>query len=403
MSDRWVLVLGAGFWQIPLIKTVQSLGYRAVATDRNPDADGVTFADRFETVDITDPHSTIKLGKKIGIIGAVSDQTDLSVPTLATVCEAMSLPGPTPEVALNTTNKARMRELAKQAGLKNPKYRVCASIKESMAAIDEDHPDAPGGVGLPCVVKPTDAQASRGVQLVEHRKDLKPAFEDAFRFSREGRILIEEYLVGTEVTVEGCRYAGVTHLLGVSAKRHTPPPHIIAMNLDFPAPLPEKTHTEIRDVYNALVNALGITAGSIHGELIVTDHGIYLIEMANRGGGSGTSSHVIPALSGVDLLEANVLYAVGDEKPVSPTKNQCAVLRFLLFPPGIVDKIEGLETAQSLDGVVTCGLYIKPGDELVPPVMDTQRHGYIITTADTLKTAQSTADEVENTIRISYL
>jgi len=402
LEDGWVLVLGAGYWQIPLIKTVQRLGYRALAIDRNPDAEGGKVADRFEAVDITDAESAVELGKSTGITGAVSDQTDLSVPALARICEALDLPGPSPETAHNTTNKARMRLLAGEAGLENPSYRVCASIDEAVSAIDEDHPDAPGGVGIPCVVKPTDSQASRGVQLIEHRKDIRPAAEEALGFSREGRILVEEYLVGREVTVEGCRYAGETHLLGISTKRHTPPPHILAMNLDFPAQLPPDRIEEIHGVYERLVDALGIEAGSIHGELIVTDDGIYLIEMANRGGGSGTSSHCIPAISGVDLLEANVRYAVGDERRVVRTKDRAGVLRFFLFPPGRVNNIEGVEKASNLDGVVNFVMYIKPGDKLVPPVMDTQRHACLITVGDTLDEAKRIADEVERMVAVNY-
>jgi len=395
-----VLVLGAGYWQIPLIRAVQSVGCEAIAIDRNPEAEGSAVADRFEPVDITDIEGTIELCRNVGITGVVSDQTDLSVPTLAAVTEALGLPGPSRETAYNTTNKARMRELSSGGGLKNPKHRVCSRLEDIAGMIDEDHPDAPGGVGLPCVVKPTDAQASRGVQRIERRKDLIPAAEEAFGFSREGRILIEEFLAGTEVTVEGCRYAGKTHLLGISTKRHTPPPHIIAINLDFPAQLPTATIREIHGIYGKLVEALGIEAGSIHGELIVTDHGIYLVEMANRGGGSGTSSHVIPAVSGVDLLRANVLWAIGKEEPVERKVERASVLRFILFPPGKVESIDGVEEAKSLDGVVNLVMYIKEGDVLVPPVMDTQRHGCLITDGDTLGEAQRVADRVGEIIKV---
>jgi biotin carboxylase len=136
--------------------------------------------------------------------------------------------------------------------------------------------------------------------------------------------------------------------------------------------------------------------------LIVTGKGIFLVEMANRGGGSGTSSHVIPAISGVDLLEANVRFAVGDERRVKRSINKGGVLRFLLFPPGKVKKIKGLKDAQNIHGVVRTDLYIKPGDELIPPVMDTQRHGYIITVGEELSEAQKVADEVERAISVTY-
>jgi biotin carboxylase len=400
LADKWVLVLGAGYWQIPLIKTVQRLGYKAVAIDRDRSAPGALAADRFEPVDITDADGAIELAKKIGIVGAVSDQTDLSVPILARICTELNLPGPSVETAYNTTNKARMRELVRAAGLDNPRYFICKTVQEAIDAIDHDSGTAPGGVGLPCVVKPVDSQASRGVQRIETMDALGPACEEAFSFSKEGRILVEEYLVGTEVTVEGCRYAGETHLLAVSAKKHTPPPHIIAINLDFPAPFPKETHERIHRMYDSLVQILGIKAGTIHGELMVTDRGIYLVEMANRGGGSGTSNHVVPALSGVDVQEANVRYATGNEMPVHRTKDRAGVLRFMLFPPGEVMSIDGLAEAQKLPGVVACDLYIKVGDVLKPPVMDTQRHGYIITVADSLDEAKRIADEVERVVKV---
>lgn len=401
MADKWVLVIGAGFWQIPLINTVKRLGFRALAIDRDTSAPGGEIADKFLPIDITDHVSAVRIAHEYRVIGAVSDQTDLSVPTLAKVCDSLKLPGPRPETAYNTTNKARMRQLVNKAGLKNPRFRICVNADDGIRAITDNHPTAPDGVGFPCVVKPTDSQASRGVQKVDSMENMKDACEEALKFSREKKILVEQFLRGTEVTVEGCRYAGETHLLCTSTKKHTPPPHIIAINLDFPAQLPDEKISEIENTYFKLVSTLGITAGSIHGELIVTDDGVYLVEMANRGGGSGTSSHCIPAYSGVDILEANVRYATGDECAVKRTKNRSGVLRFLLFPPGKVTGIDGVEAARKIDGVVACDLYIRTGDVLIPPTMDTMRHGYAITVGDTIEQARMSADTVEKTIKVT--
>jgi len=103
----------------------------------------------------------------------------------------------------------------------------------------------------------------------------------------------------------------------------------------------------------------------------------------------------------VDLLEANVKYAVGKEEPVRRTKNRAGVLRFMLYPEGRVSRIDNSEAAQRIDGVVACDLYVKVGDYLKPPTMDTMRHGYLITVADTLGEAQKIADEAEKTIVVT--
>jgi len=387
------LVIGASLWQIPLIKEVQRLGYACVATDRNPDADGFKIADYSEVVDITDKQGTLDAARRYSIIGAATDQTDLAMAALAHVCTEMGLVGPSRKTALNTTNKRVMRELT-QHHLPSPKWYATNNRDECIARTRE--------IGLPVVIKPTDNQASRGVRKVLREDEIGQAFDNALPFSREGMVLIEEFMIGREATVEGFVDAERPHLLGVSLKRHTPPPCIIAINLDFPAPLPDRFMAKIEWTYDKLIELLGIERGTVHGELILTKQGPMLVEMANRGGGSGTISHLIPAISGVNCLEALVRTAAGERVVVQRKFHRGGVMRFKIWEPGKVKDIVGLDEARAMPGVETIVMYIKPGDTLVPIAMDTQRHALFITAGEDLADAKRVMGGVEERVRVVY-
>ncbi len=387
------LVIGASFWQIPLIREVQRLGYAVVATDKNPRAMGFELTEYAEPVDMLDIASTIDVAHRYNIVGAATDQTDLAMPALAGVCSALGLPGPSPRTALNTTNKRVMRELT-QDHLPTPNWFATNDRRECIAMTRE--------IGLPVVIKPTDNQASRGVRKVSIEDEIGPAFDNALPFSREGMVLVEEFMIGREATVEGFVDAERPHLLGVSLKRHTPPPCIIAINLDFPAPLPDRYMAKIEWTYDKLIELLGIERGTVHGELILTKQGPMLVEMANRGGGSGTISHLIPAISGVNCLEALVRTAVGERVQIKRKWHRGGVMRFKIYESGYVKDIAGLDEARAMPGVVTIVMYIKPGDTLAPIVMDTQRHALFITEGKDLDEAKKVMGKVEETVRVVY-
>ncbi|HYE77363.1 MAG TPA: ATP-grasp domain-containing protein, partial [bacterium] len=383
-----VLVLGASIWQVPLMDAARRLGLTVAATDRDPRAAGASAADHFAPVDLRDIPGTIAYARQLGVAAVATDQTDIAVPTQAAVAAALGLRGPSPETALNATHKRRMRELSSAAGILNPGWVALRS-----------------GVGLPlqwadpsrpaAIVKPADSMGSRGVQVVEDLNHFEGAVRAALGYSPSGEALVEEFLEGTEVTIEGLVDAEGPKVLAISEKRHSPPPHRTAWHLNFPPRMDAATLGAIRDAAVRTAAALGITSGPLHGEFMVTGRGVYLIEMANRGGGSGTSSHIVPAATGVDLLELNWRQLLGETAVATPTCDRAVILRFLNYPAGAVTRIEGAEEAAALPGTVLLRLNISEGDHLGAVTNDTQRHGCAIVVGDTLDDAEAALGAVQ--------
>jgi len=393
-AGKRALVLGASKWQVPLIRTAQSLRMEVIATDRDPAAVGLKIADYAETVDILDIDANIEIACRYGIDAVMTDQTDYAMNVVAAVAQELYLPGPSTQVARNCTNKRLMRELTSKAGVMNPRYYIAASFKEAH--------DSALKIGFPLVIKPTDNQGSRGVFKIDNSESFEKLFPESIKFSREGLALIEEYIGGTEVTAEGFVADGELHVLAVSAKKHTPPPRIIAVNLEFPPPFPPRIMESIRKAASETARALGMSNGSFHGEFIVNQKGVYLVEAAHRGGGSGTSSHIVPAVSGVNILDKLVRVSLGHQVSIKPTKNNACILQFLEFQPGPVTNIRGLEDARRINGILLFEINYGPG-EIMPEITDdSKRHGAVIVTARTLDEARDILRKAVKLIKIDY-
>lgn len=388
------LVLGASKWQVPLIQQAQSMGLEVVATDYNPKAVGFKIADHAEVVDILDADANTEVAIKYGVDAVMTDQTDYALNVVAAVASRLVIPGPSMAVARNCTNKRLMRELTSAREVDNPRYYTVSEMSDARLAGSD--------LGFPLVIKPPDNQGSRGVFKINSMQELVEHFSESIRFSRDGEVLLEEYIKGIEVTVEGFVADGILHVLAISEKRHTPPPRIIAINLDFPPSFNESTIKKIKHTASMTAQSLGMRNGPFHGEFIVNENGVYLVEAAHRGGGSGTSSHIVPAVSGVNILEKLVLVSLGEKVTIRPTRNDACTLKFLEFEPGMIDRIDGIDEARKVPGIVLFEINYSAG-EIIPQITDdSKRHGAVIASGATVTDTHRLIDMAIRKVKVHY-
>src|SRR5579872_5194122 len=329
-------VLGAGQWQVPTIRLAKSLGYRVFVTDLYSERVGYEWADAHETVDIRDREATLRAAERHRIDGIVCDPTDVGVPTMAWVAEKLGLPGIGYETALKFTNKYCMRAVTTSAGVPNPPFFAATCLDEARRAV--------GDIGFPSVLKPVDSQSSRGVHIVHRQDELEIAFLDALSNSRAGEVLVEGYLDGIEVTVEGFCADGRVVAIGISDKDHFPHRPEVANRLTYPAAFPEPILARIREVNALVVQSLGLRNGITHAEYMVVGSEVYLVEIAARGAGSRVYSHIVPFLAGAPVPEAYIRFVIGGELRIEPDgESRAANLAFFSLPSGVVKRIDGVD------------------------------------------------------------
>lgn len=393
MMKKTIMFVGAGEYQLPGIKKAKEMGLRVVATDYDKNAPGLKVADVPVVLDVKDIEDSIEIAKANKIDGVLTIASDIAVPTVATVADELGLPGISPEVARIATNKALMRECFVEHGVPSPKFREVRTLDEVREAVK--------AIGFPVVVKPVDNAGSRGVSKVDNLEEVSAAFNHAKTNSKSGEVIAEEFINGIECSMEGMTYKSETEILALSEKKKPEGHYQVATDITYPPSFSDEVIEDIKNVAKQAIKSIGINMGPTHTEIILTPQlKPMLVEVAARGGGFGTFSDIIPLVSGVDAVAANIKMCLGQEPDIKPKYKKGVVLRFFAPPEGILKTVIGFEEAKTIENVKV-DLFKKVGDTIPPLATDGDRTGYILAWGETRREAIKKADTVES--RVNFI
>ena len=377
-----VLVVSGGVMQLPAVQAAHDLGLAAILTDRDPEAPALKAADEGHAVDIFDVEGHIALARKLqeswDVRGVFCQGADVEV-TVASVAEALGLPGIPVEAARTTKNKALMRAAFDAAEVVNPKWVEVRHVDDAEAAIKV--------TGLPCYVKALDNSASRGTTRVETADALHAAVQHAMDNSTTGTALMEQCYVGPEQSVETLFDAdGGVHRLNMVDRLFT---HEGGWALELghvnPSRLPADVQEAIFDLAAEAAAACGVGFGVFKADTILTADGPRILEVASRLSGGFDAQVTTPLATGRNFIRAAMRLAVGmpeDASDLRPSRDAYAAAWATLPPPGRVLSIDNLEEVRRLEGVHDVFLRTAPG-EIVQPYIDCgARPAFVIADAD---------------------
>ena len=336
---KWFMVLGAGEFQLPLIRAAKAKGMSVAVVSIAGDYPGFAEADARVICDVRDKEAVLKAAREYEICGIATDQTDLPVPTVAYVASQLGLPGMKEEVALNFTDKARMRQLCSRAGLPTIPACQAGSVEEAKTFFRR--------IGASAILKPVDNQGSRGVYRVDSEKELEDKFWRAAAYSGKKEVILEKYIQGQELEVDSLVAGGKVAVLATGEIYQFSLPDTFSSYLRlYPARFPDETAVQLERINRETIHAFGMKQGITHGEYIKGEDGeIYLIEIAARGGGNFISSHIIPYCSGLHteafIVDMATHYEL--EMPMLNWTEGAVCCRSFYLPEGWVETVEGVE------------------------------------------------------------
>lgn len=270
----------------------------------------------------------------------------------AMASEALGLPHNSYEAALAARNKYRMRQALQAAGLLCPWFRLY------------DMADDPAGVAAeapyPCVVKPLLLSGSRGVMRANDPAEFQAAFQRLARMLNSmqrmpgsTRILVESFIPGFEVAVEGLLDQGRLHVLALFDKPDPlDGPFFEETIYVTPSRLPEEVQADITASTARAAAALGLVRGPVHAELRVNEAGAWLVEVAGRSIG-GLCSHTLRFGPGLSLEELILRQAVGlDIEDLLRLEHGARGVMMIPIPEaGILKEVRGTEEARQVPGI----------------------------------------------------
>ncbi len=337
----------------------------------------------------------IEYAKKNPVRAVISVDDDATV-IAARACDELDLTNNSPDAAYAAKNKSLMRVRLAHRNVPQPNFQLFS--------IDDDAIKIAQRVNFPCVVKPILLSASQGVIRANNPDE----FVHSFNRTREivigsgtepnnGHILVENYIEGIEVAVEGILSGGQLKVLALFDKPDLlEGPYFEETIYVTPSRLPKKTRDMVFGTTSRACAAIGLRDGPIHAELRVNDAGAWVIEVAGRSIGGLCSKTLRFGAERMSLEELILRHAMGMEIQGIEREDRASGVMMIPIPSaGMLKNVSGVEAAQNVPGVEEIDITIAVNHPVIPLPFGNQYLGFIFARGDT-------PDQVEIALREAH-
>jgi biotin carboxylase len=301
-------------------------------------------------------------------------------------------------------SKLRMREVFREAGLRVPWFRAISHTPTPEPALL--------GISYPCVAKPLSLSASQGVVRANSREEFIAAStrirrlleSPEIRATREpnlDQILVEGYIPGREVAVEGLLTDGELRILAIFDKPDPlEGPYFEETIYVTPSRLADAQQRGIERCAVNAVRALGLSQGPVHAEFRVNDDGVWPLEVAPRpiGGLCARALRFAPNVASqtIGLEELLLRHALGLPGSDWPREQSASGVIMIPVPKsGILEKIEGEDAARNTPGISALEITARLHDYIAAWPEGSSYLGFLFATGNS-------AEEVEEAIRAAH-
>ena len=270
-----ILVLVASETNLPAIIAAKKKGFYVITCDNNPDNPGHKLADENLLIDVYDYEKIINTLKDTTIDAVITFVSSRGLKTASKVAEYFNLKGYSTNTFEILTNKAKFREFLKQYDLDHPTFEYFGNETEIASTT----------FTLPVIVKPTDSGGSQGVTKVNSVEQLSTAFSKAKKASKEGKVIIEEFIESDELINGDCLIYNkkiIAHIIGDYAY-DTNLSEVLPIATVFPS---KHKITKTLDQLGVIIDKLDIPNGIINFEAILKDDNSYIVEINPRPSGN---------------------------------------------------------------------------------------------------------------------
>lgn len=390
-----LMILGAGYSQLPLYRAAKRIGVSTIAASTKGDWPGFLEADEKTYTDISDPEAVLKAVREFKADGIATCCVDVGVRALGYACEKTGLIGLSQKAGEICSDKYKMKEAFVQGGVKCARH-ICIHNEQELR-------EALNVFSFPVVLKAVDLMGSRGIFRCDTEEDVFTRYKDTMKATRKEYCLIEEFIQGTLMGCEALMHEGKLV--------YCMPDNTVAFQSSVPTPVghsvPYKKQKELgeevkRQVLLA-VKAVGLDNCPVNCDLIEKDGEIYVVEITGRAGAT-CLPEIVGLLYGLDYYEVIARLALGlpFEEMFSQKGRWQAVHAQTLFSKesGIVKAI--VNENEALSNVAELSFNIKPGDYVRKYENGRDRIGQVIIGGSSMEECKRVLDKVLSKIGIEF-
>ncbi|HLF83825.1 MAG TPA: ATP-grasp domain-containing protein [Blastocatellia bacterium] len=354
------------------------------------------------TLDFSQPERAARQAREFAAqypIDAVIPVDEDTAVVAASVAQGLKLRHNPVDAAITAKNKHRMREVLSTSGVQVPRYWHFS--------LDQDPREIAARVTYPCVVKPVFLSTSRGVMRADNEEQFAGVVRRLDRIVGDPKLalrggalareaLVEEFIPGFEVAVEGLVTGGEFRMLAIFDKPDPlDGPFFEETIYVTPSRLSRDVQRQIVETTAAATRAMGLTKGPVHAELRVNEQGPWVIEVAARAIG-GLCSRALRFAGGMSLEELIIRHALGEDVTRVEREGQAAGVMMIPIPrAGILREVLGLDAATAVADIEDVIITAHITQEILPPPEGASYLGFIFSRAET-------PDRVEAALREAH-
>lgn len=373
MEKSIAIVLGGTVPHITLIKKLKERGYYTILIDYFNNPPAKEFADEHIKESTLDQNKVLEIARSRKADLVISTCIDQANSICCYVAEKLNLPHPYSfETSLDVTDKRRMKKIMMENHIPTSHYVNIENVEE----FDEND------FRFPIMVKPADSNSANGVKKVSDLKELKEYFPVAKKFSRNGYVILEEFVEGIEVSVYCLITSNKAHILMAQERLSVIEGDKKAIKCYAsyaPARISEVAMEKCETIATNIANAFHLDNTPLFFQGIVSNNDISVIEFAARVGG-GISSETIKYSTGCDIIDAAIDSFLN--KPIKivnwhPMTKQYAVNQ-IYGSNGIYSHTDGVEELRREGLVENISFYKSEGDVIDESRASSSRIGVMV-------------------------
>ncbi len=358
--QKRILFLGATQFQIPPIKYAKEQGHYVITCDYLPDNPGHKYGDEYHNVSTTDKEAVLELAKKLKVDGIVAYASDPAAPTQAYVGNKLGLPSNPYESVEILARKDLFRDFLAKHEFLVPESNSFYKLEEAYPWFEK--------LTKPVIVKPVDSSGSKGVSKIETADELEAAFNYALEFSREKKVVVEEFFVrdGYQVAGDGFVVDGKL-VFRCWANEHFDKlcKNFVPIGESFPSIMSNFTQDQAHAETQRLLDLLGIKHGALNFDFHYNKDGDFsFLELGPRNGGN-LIPEVIKYATGVDMVKYTVDSALGLDCSDLQMKNTDGYYSSYILHAYESGEVKEVWYSDEIkNNIVEETVFIKPGDQV---------------------------------------
>lgn len=368
---KTVMILGAGIYQVPLIRKAKEMGFRTVVVSIDGNYPGFALADSVRKINTTDKEAVLAAAREDKISGIATCGTDVAVASIGYVAEKLHLPGIPLSAAKILTDKAEMKK-AFEGSVPTPRHVTVRTLAEACAAAEE--------IGYPVMIKACDSSGSRGVTRVTGPDEAEAAYAASRAVTRTDHVIVEKAVSGTEIGLDAFIENGKAQLILPHTKFVCRAGAVtIPAGHAFPYTASETVLRKLRDAVDGIVRSTGADHCALNCDIMVDGEEVNVLEAGGRCGAT-CIPELIERHTGIDFY-AQILRSATGEVCDFTVRHHAPAMAKLLFAEksGVVravdrEKIRAVAAATGAE----IGLDVTEGDSVRSPRNGTDRIGQVI-------------------------